>query len=579
MTAARPPTSVAKARLDDGAAPLTISAAAIIEALQRRWRLTAHRARAPGEFPEGWATWLGSMTQRADAVTGARVEEVLAVLAARPLPLPPGRTALLSRWQAFSTLWRQQWHRAPREDRHVRWAAAAFSVLVNLFFAIALVWLMYLRYLGVAPPPQGEDVVQVEFVGEGTPDEMGGGVAPDSPSEDGDASSAASQVRDATSPPEALTGDAPPLPPPSIDIPAPPTDLVATPLDIPDREVATPIAPAVPQEQAVAVSEPAPEAPEVFVLPPTRRLDVAPRTAAPELQARTLEVREREVAAPVQAPTPVVKPITPAVRALTARTQDVVEREVTAPVQAPMPRTLEVRTPAARDLSARTQTISERDVRAPVPAAATPSARPSTPAGAPAGTPAAARPPAVAPGSSPGTGPKAQAAPGTWATPARADDWGASARNTPGAERGVAPGVFNADGSVRVAEGPGSAAPGMPPGAVTQEIANLDRAGTWLKRKPNDFEATSFDKFWVPNETLLAEWVRKSIKEVLIPIPGTNKRIRCAVALLALGGACAISDPNLNEQPATARPPPPVPFKPHLQEDNGSIRPATPPGG
>ena len=143
----------------------------------------------------------------------------------------------------------------------------------------------------------------------------------------------------------------------------------------------------------------------------------------------------------------------------------------------------------------------------------------------------------------------------------------------------MAPGVFNADGSVRVAEGPGSAAPGMPPGAVTQEIANLDRAGTWLKRKPNDFEATSFDKFWVPNETLLAEWVRKSIKEVLIPIPGTNKRIRCAVALLALGGACAISDPNLNEQPATARPPPPVPFKPHLQEDNGSIRPATPPGG
>ena len=180
------------------------------------------------------------------------------------------------------------------------------------------------------------------------------------------------------------------------------------------------------------------------------------------------------------------------------------------------------------------------------------------------------------PGVSPGAGPKAQPAPGTWATPARADDWGASARTTPGAQRGVAPGVFNADGSVRLPEGPGSAAPGMPPGTVTQEIANLDRAGTWLKRKPTDFEPTSFDRYWVPNETLLAEWVRKSIKEVLIPIPGTNKRIRCAVALLALGGACAITDPNLNEQPATARPPPPVPFKPHLQDDNGSIKPAPP---
>ena len=187
--------------------------------------------------------------------------------------------------------------------------------------------------------------------------------------------------------------------------------------------------------------------------------------------------------------------------------------------------------------------------------------------------------PATAPGTTPGTGPKAQPAPGSWATPARADDWGASARNTPGAQRGVAPGVFNADGSVRLPDAPGSSAPGLPPGTVTQEIANLDRAGTWLKRKPTDFEPTSLDKYWVPNETLLAEWVRKSIKEVLIPIPGTSKQIRCAVALLALGGACGITDPNLNEQPATARPPPPVPFKPHLQEDNGSVKPGMPPGG
>ena len=45
------------------------------------------------------------------------------------------------------------------------------------------------------------------------------------------------------------------------------------------------------------------------------------------------------------------------------------------------------------------------------------------------------------------------------------------------------------------------------------------------------------------------------------------------ISLLQLGGGCGISDPDLNEQPADGRPPPDVPFKPELQEDNGSVRP------
>jgi hypothetical protein len=137
--------------------------------------------------------------------------------------------------------------------------------------------------------------------------------------------------------------------------------------------------------------------------------------------------------------------------------------------------------------------------------------------------------------------------------------------------------VFNADGSVKLADAPGSAAPGLPPGTVTEEIADLDRAGTWRKRRSTDYEPTSLDKYWVPNETLLAEWVRRSIRRVAIPIPGTSKRVICDVTILAFGGGCGIMDPNLNEQPAEARPPPDVPFKPHLQEDNGSVK--RPPGG
>ncbi|NUO77166.1 MAG: transmembrane repetitive protein, partial [Lysobacter sp.] len=181
------------------------------------------------------------------------------------------------------------------------------------------------------------------------------------------------------------------------------------------------------------------------------------------------------------------------------------------------------------------------------------------------------------PASSAGAGPKATPAPGSIATPRRGDDWGQSNRNVPGGQRGEKPGLFNSDGSVRLAQQPGSASPGFPPGTITQEIKNIDRAGTWLRRKPNDYEPTSFDKYWRPHETLLQEWVSKGFKEVAIPIPGTSKSIVCGVSLLALGGACSINDPNLNEQPAIARPPPDIPFKPGLQEDNGSVKP--PPGG
>jgi hypothetical protein len=71
-----------------------------------------------------------------------------------------------------------------------------------------------------------------------------------------------------------------------------------------------------------------------------------------------------------------------------------------------------------------------------------------------------------------------------------------------------------------------------------------------------------FDKYWRPtDESLLGEWVRRAIREVEIPIPGTSKRVKCVVSVLQAGGACSLFDPNLNEQPATARPPPDIPVK------------------
>ncbi|HSR66293.1 MAG TPA: hypothetical protein VLM17_11905, partial [Xanthomonadaceae bacterium] len=169
-----------------------------------------------------------------------------------------------------------------------------------------------------------------------------------------------------------------------------------------------------------------------------------------------------------------------------------------------------------------------------------------------------------------GAGPAA-AKPGAWPSPARNDDWGNSTRNRPGAMAGK-PGLLDANGTPRLP--PGMAAPGggLPPGTVTEKIADLDRAGTWLKRPPIDYTPTRFDKFWTPSETLLEEWVRRNIRSVDIPIPGSTKKLHCVVSLLQLGGGCGIDDSNLQDQEAGARKPPDVPFKPELQEDQPSLR-------
>ncbi|MEE7561273.1 transmembrane repetitive protein, partial [Xanthomonas sp. Kuri4-2] len=123
------------------------------------------------------------------------------------------------------------------------------------------------------------------------------------------------------------------------------------------------------------------------------------------------------------------------------------------------------------------------------------------------------------------------------------------------------------------APGEGTAARGAPGGDSDSWTRDrLAQSGTWLKRPPYDYTPTSLDRYWIPNESLLQEWVRRGLKQIEIPIPGTTTRITCVVSLLQFGGGCGLSDPNMNEQPAQARPPPDIPFKRELQEDNGSVR-------
>jgi hypothetical protein len=317
--------------------------------------------------------------------------------------------------------------------------------------------------------------------------------------------------------------------------------------------------------------------------PAPRATVPAPRLAEPQLRTPEVSVQERQVTV-IDAPTPSVAVPGPRVEAaVPQRDVQVREREIR-PVTAPA---VSVATLPTREVAVPGRSpevaVRERAVpnAAPRPAPPAPVAASST-----ATAPAATRASTAASTSSASAATRAPASPsksppGSWTTPNRSDDWGAA--NHPqdadlngravSATQGTGGSLFKADGSVRVPGQDGHAnsergAPGGEKDGWSKE--RIAQSGTWLKRPPYDYTPTSFDKYWAPNESLLAEWVRKGIKAVEIPIPGTSSSISCVISVLQFGGGCGLSDPNMQDQPAIARPPPDIPFKKDLQEDNGS---------
>lgn len=546
------------------------SSAELIEALRRRTRRSLRPERPAGEFPPGWRAWFASMQARVDAVTGATAESILAIFLAREPQAPPAAVAALGRWRAFATLWRQDWHPASEDERGVRIFATVLSFVLHIFFVIVLVWLMYARFMGVAPEEEarrGQDVVQVEFIGQGTPEEQGGG-----------------PPQGETPTPDAASAAAPPVPQPAEAAQQPPSPSVPEPA-VASEETPQPQPPAPPVAQPLRVTEtPAPDT--AFVLPPTKALDVeAPRMQVPEVAARTRDITVVEV--PDIRPERRLPQREVAVPDLQRPPTEVRTREIPVPLpQLPTPGTASPAI-AAPELAQQAPQATTRDI--PMPAAPSSAAQPAADTGTSgrttAGTSPVSGPPAPggrstasggarpeAPGA--GSGPASTPRPGALPSPRRSDDWGDSTRTRPGGQAGT-PGLYNPDGSPRLAGNDGRVGGGLPPGTITEDYEKIDRMGTWLKRPPSDYEPTAFDRFWIPHENLLEEWVRRSIKEVLIPIPGTTKSIKCAVALLALGGACGITDPNLMDTEADGRKSPEVPFKPELQEDQDSLhRPA-----
>jgi hypothetical protein len=575
-------------------------AAEIIQALIERAPLRPPLERNTG-MPYGWALWLRALPPL-PVRPHARREDVVGLFIARP-PASIPRARELATWPALASLLQQGWLPPPRDENGLRWTSRLGSGLLHVLFVVFLAWVAYMQSLLPPAPPEeggGGERVQIGFVGAGdpgTPQENAGETPAGQPPGES-AQTAESEPASPPAPAAEATGAvaqiAPPampqvattLPPPNV--PAPELPEVAV------REVSEPQPPAPGVEQPVQVTEV--EQPTIdYVLPPTTPSEVTVRQPAqPQLREREVTVVQAPV---IQAPQP--RAVDIPVRQL--REAELREREVDEPRQRAEIRPVAVEGPRieARLPGAPESSVRQREVAMPSPPAA-------APAPAPAATPSTAQAAGAAPtaatgagqttahpstGRAPGStapgGAASPAAGGGWQSPRAGDDWGQARSGE--ARPGGAPGLFDGEGRVRLpGEGPG-AGQGPASGAGQGEgIADrgapggdsdnwsrdrIDQSGTWLKRPPYDYEPTSFDRYWVPNESLLAEWVRKGIKSVAIPIPGTGKKINCVVSLLQLGGGCGITDPDLNEQPSDGRPPPDVPFKPELQENNGSVPP------
>ncbi|WP_024890188.1 hypothetical protein [Luteimonas huabeiensis] len=533
------------------------TSAELIAALHRRHPRSIRPQAPVGAFPPGWQAWFDALPARPGRVVGAPAAEIVARLAARePAPPPPGEVPA-DRWRAFASLWRQQWEPARRDERSLRAVSSVGSGALHLLFLLALAWLMVVPPYR-APTQAGPDAaVEVTWIGEGTPEDAGGG-APSG---------------EAAAEPEAEP--APATPPPAVP-PAPAPATVSQPPEPEPVAAPEPVAPVQPEQPLAVTETPVPDGP--FVVPPPEIPLAAPAPETREVRPRLREIAERPPPVLVRPASPSLqpRPVAPVVPqpAVELAEREIVSppREVTLPeVSVPVPRAPVVQrdAPPAR--------VREIPVRQPErDAGAAPAA--VADAGAPASStvePGAAAPaPAAAEGAGPaataaGAGPAPAAPPGAAPTPRAADDWGEAARNRPGGQAGRSA-LFNRDGRPQLPPEAGArVGGGLPPGTITEDYEKIDRMGTWLKRPPSDYEPTSLDPFWVPHESLLEEWARRSIRTVLIPIPGTSKSIRCDVMMLAFAGGCVITDPNKQDVEAEARPPPDVPWKPELQEDDG----------
>lgn len=588
------------------------TAADLIAALnQRRLLKTGKTPEEDIGLPGAWQSWLDAMRPSRDRPQRPDSRAWVDALQARPLEQGKGLRGLV---RPFFQLLRLSRPHDPRDERTLRIGATTGDIVLHLILAALLLWMMYLQLYAVPVPEEesgGGDVVQVEFIGRGNVQEGGGALATEgAEAAPASASAAAAGKPTATAAAASASAASASARPVLEQVTLPPSPVLNASQAPPLLQV-TPTLEATPAQplQVTAVPTPTPQA---FRLPPPRELSVP----MPQAQPREVQLQAQ------------VESIT------TLQAQPIRALEVRQPQ--PQLRPQELRE-SVREIEVFTPNPSQVAHERALPASATGTAQLQVPAlageirglpsgGGPGGASTAAGSGAAAMGDSaaggaggnaaqaggqgqaqagtghgaaPGTqggrgasatgsgaGPGARAAPGGWPGAARSDDWGASSRNAPGTGQGSGNSGRGSggDGSGNRGSGQGDSDLFNDAGRVrlpdewsANSGVDLDRSGTWLKRPGLEYRGTRFDRYWIPQGSLLQEWVRRGVKELSIPIPGTRMTLKCVVSLLQLGGGCLPVNPDVNEQSATGRPAPAIPFKPELQEDNGSVRPPPPP--
>ena len=579
----------------------------VIAALNQRRLLKTGRESSSAQLPAGWQNWLDTMVQAAAPIRHAPAQEWVDSLAQRPAPTVSKNGGLGLPFFQLQRLGRPP---DPREDRKLRIGVGAADVLLHLVLVALLLWLMYLRFLALAQQQEDEqgEAVQVEFIGRGNVATGGGALANAGAESAPAAASAARQPSPNRGQATAANAVDANQPVALEQVTASPPQTLAADQTAPKLTQPKPVPTEATAAQQLQVSNVPQPQPESFQLPPPReRTVVMPevklRDVQPQQQVeaiatleaqpvRTLQVKPRDVqlrAPELKTQVQALEVFTPDASVLTReRALPSKPAQATANVQVPQLQG-QVREIPLKPGDGGAVATTPGNGRASDGQASATGAGGNTSnaagtgqaqAGQGAGTQAAQTGGRGVGTTGTGAGPGLKAAPGGWPGAAKSDDWGASNRNVAGTGTGGSAGkgngrngqgdgksgLFNADGSAR-----------LPDQWSKNSSVDLDRSGTWLKRPGLEYRGTRFDKYWIPEGNLLQEWVRKGVKELSIPIPGTKLKLKCVVSLLQFGGGCMPENPDANEQNSTGRKAPDIPSKPELQEDNGSVRPTPKP--
>ena len=586
----------------------------VIAALNQRRLLKTGHEPSPSQLPVGWQGWLDATVQAAAPIRHAAPQAWIDRLVQRPAPSVSKNGGL---GLPFFQLLRLGRPPDPREDRKLRIGVVSVDVLLPLVLVALLLWLMYLRFLALAQQQEDEqgEAVQVEFIGRGNVATGGGALAnagaesapaaasaarrpsPTTSTNPGQAAARAADANQpialeqvAASPPQTLTADqtAPKLTQPK---PVPSEATAAQQLQVSN----------VPQPQPESFQLPPPRE-RTVVMPEVKLRDVQPQQqveAIATLEAqpvRTLQVKPKDVqlrAPELKTQVQTLEMFTPDASVLTReRTLPSKPAQASASVQVPQlqgqVRELPMKPGDGGAVAATPGNGHASNGQASAAGAGGNTANAAgtgqAQAGQGAGTQAAQSGGRGVSTAGTGAGPGLKAAPGGWPGAGKSDDWGASNRNVAGTGTGTGSGAGKGNGrngNGRNGEGDGKSglfnADGsalLPDNWSKNSGVDLDRSGTWLKRPGLEYRGTRFDQYWIHEGNLLQEWVRKGVKELSIPIPGTKLKLKCVVSLLQFGGGCMPENPDANEQNSTGRKAPEIPFKPALQEDNGSVHPA-----